>query len=39
MGAIAAEAGFTNLSYFNRAFRRRYNMTPSDMRKAADGGG
>jgi len=29
---IAAEAGFTDLSYFNRAFRRRYGMTPSDTR-------
>lgn len=33
---IAAEAGFTDLSYFNRAFRRRYGATPSDLRQAAD---
>jgi AraC-like DNA-binding protein len=32
---IAAEAGFTDLSYFNRAFRRRYGATPSDTRDAA----
>jgi AraC-like DNA-binding protein len=29
---IAAEAGFTDLSYFNRAFRRQFAMTPSNMR-------
>jgi AraC-like DNA-binding protein len=32
---IAAEAGFTDLSYFNRAFRRRYGATPSDIRENA----
>jgi len=32
---IAAEAGFTDLSYFNRSFRRRYGATPSDIRAAA----
>jgi AraC-like DNA-binding protein len=32
---IAAESGFTDLSYFNRAFRRRYGATPSDLRAAA----
>jgi AraC-like DNA-binding protein len=32
---IAAEAGFTDLSYFNRAFRRHYGATPSDIREAA----
>jgi AraC-like DNA-binding protein len=32
---IAAESGFTDLSYFNRAFRRRYAATPSDIRQAA----
>ena len=30
--AIAYEAGFNDLSYFNRAFRRRYAATPSDVR-------
>ena len=29
---IAFECGFGDLSYFNRVFRRRYGMTPSDMR-------
>jgi AraC-like DNA-binding protein len=32
---IAAEAGFTDLSYFNRSFRRHYRATPSDIRNAA----
>jgi AraC-like DNA-binding protein len=31
---IAAEAGFTDMSYFNRAFRRRYDVTPSEIRKS-----
>jgi AraC-like DNA-binding protein len=35
---IAAESGFTDLSYFNRAFRRRFGTTPSDIRKAASRG-
>lgn len=34
---IATEAGFTELSYFNRAFRRHYGATPSDIREAARG--
>jgi AraC-like DNA-binding protein len=29
---IASEAGFGDLSYFNRAFRRLYGETPSDTR-------
>jgi AraC-like DNA-binding protein len=33
--AIAFEAGFNDLSYFNRAFRRRYGTTPSDVRATA----
>jgi AraC-like DNA-binding protein len=33
---IAAEAGFTDLSYFNRAFRRHFAATPSDIRAAAN---
>ena len=31
---LAFEAGFGDLSYFNRAFRRRYGATPSDIRYA-----
>lgn len=33
--ALAFEAGFNDLSYFNRAFRRRYGRTPTDVRVAA----
>jgi AraC-like DNA-binding protein len=32
---IAVEAGFTDLSYFNRAFRRRFGLTPTAMRDLA----
>lgn len=32
---VAAEAGFADLSYFNRVFRRYYGATPSDIRAAA----
>jgi AraC-like DNA-binding protein len=32
ISAIALDAGFGDLSYFNRAFRRRYGETPSAMR-------
>jgi len=32
---IAAAAGFNDLSYFNRAFRRHYGATPSEVRHAA----
>ena len=32
---IAFECGFNDLSYFNRAFRRRYNATPSEIRNGA----
>jgi AraC-like DNA-binding protein len=35
ISAIAFEAGFGDLSYFNNAFRRRFGMTPSDVRAAA----
>lgn len=31
---IAYEAGFNDLSYFNRMFRRRYGMSPGDVRAA-----
>jgi AraC-like DNA-binding protein len=47
VGAIAYEAGFGDLSYFNRAFRRRFGETPTGLRarvgasadRAADGAG
>jgi AraC-like DNA-binding protein len=32
ISAICFEAGFGDLSYFNRRFRRRFGQTPSDMR-------
>jgi AraC-like DNA-binding protein len=32
---MALDIGFGDLSYFNRAFRRRYGMTPSELRAAA----
>lgn len=34
ISAAAYEAGFGDLSYFNRTFRRRYGATPSDIRRA-----
>jgi len=38
IGAIALRVGFGDLSYFNRTFRRRYGMTPSDARAQARNG-
>jgi AraC-like DNA-binding protein len=35
ISTIAFDLGFNDLSYFNRAFRRRYNATPSEIRKRA----
>ena len=35
IGTIALESGFGDLSYFNRAYRRRYGMTPGETRLAA----
>jgi AraC-like DNA-binding protein len=35
VSAIAYEAGFGDLSYFNRTFRRTYGATPSDVRARA----
>jgi AraC-like DNA-binding protein len=34
IGGIAFAAGFGELSYFNRTFRRRFGMSPSDLRRA-----
>jgi len=39
ISAIALEAGFGDLSHFNRRFKRRYLMTPSDMRALTMHGG
>ena len=33
IAAIANEAGFNDISYFNRTFRRAFNATPSDIRE------
>jgi AraC-like DNA-binding protein len=35
ISSIAYDVGFGDLSYFNRAFRRQYNATPSDIRNDA----
>jgi AraC-like DNA-binding protein len=35
ISAIAFDAGFGDLSYFNRTFRRRYGVSPSDVRETA----
>jgi AraC-like DNA-binding protein len=35
ISAVAYEAGFSDLSYFDRTFRRRYGVTPSGIRQGA----
>jgi AraC-like DNA-binding protein len=37
IAALAYEAGFGDLSYFNRAFRRRFGMTPGEARMESVG--
>lgn len=34
IAALALEAGFGDISWFNQVFRRRFDMTPSEMRRA-----
>lgn len=34
IATLAHEAGFGDLSYFNRSFRKRFGMTPSEWRDA-----
>jgi AraC-like DNA-binding protein len=38
IGSIALDVGFGDLSYFNRVFRRRYGMAPSELRAIAKPG-
>jgi AraC-like DNA-binding protein len=38
ISSIAFECGFSDLSYFNRSFRRRYGSTPSGARAMAQRG-
>jgi AraC-like DNA-binding protein len=35
IGMVALDCGFTSISYFNQAFRRRYGATPTDIRDSA----
>jgi len=35
ISSLAFDVGFGDLSYFNRAFRRRYDATPSEIRQSA----
>jgi len=35
IGAIALDVGFSDLSYFCRAFRKRYGVAPREVRNAA----
>ena len=36
ISAVAFDIGFGDLSYFNRAFRRRYDATPSEIRRQTE---
>jgi AraC-like DNA-binding protein len=35
ISSVAFDVGFGDLSYFNRAFRRRYAATPTETRRSA----
>jgi AraC-like DNA-binding protein len=35
ISTIALDCGFSDISHFNRVFRRRFGCTPSDARNAA----
>jgi AraC-like DNA-binding protein len=35
ISSVAFDVGFNDLSYFNRAFRRRYAATPTEIRQSA----
>jgi AraC-like DNA-binding protein len=35
VGTLAYDAGFNDLSYFNRCFRKLYGLTPKDLRETA----
>jgi AraC-like DNA-binding protein len=37
ISSVAFEVGFGDLSYFNRAFRRCYGATPSEVRQSSEG--
>jgi len=37
IASIALDAGFGDVSYFYRAFRRRYDLLPTDVRGQAQG--
>ncbi|MGJ4749089.1 helix-turn-helix transcriptional regulator, partial [Leptospira sp. SA-E8] len=39
IGAIAYDCGFSDQSYFNRCFRRRFGMAPGEARAAGGGWG
>ena len=35
ISSVAFDVGFGDLSYFNRTFRRRYGVTPTEIRQSA----
>jgi AraC-like DNA-binding protein len=36
ISTIAFDCGFSDISHFNRVFRRQFGCTPSDVRRAAE---